>query len=451
MEGINFNDVDVLYNIDLDQIFNGDFSSNQQIKKEDKNLCPRCGSDNLVISQGNLVCASSKCGTVIDNVPDVRPEWNRYGDDDSEDIGRCNRAVNDLLPRSSLGAIMTGYGNSRLMTLHKWDSMPYRERSLNNVFKKIKDMCFRGSIVKCIEDDACIMFKKISECKHVSGKNKGKYIITRGKNRESIIAACLYFSCRKNRQTRSTKEIADLAHIKTTEMNKGCKNCLKLLKIKKFVVNTGTSRAEHFVIRYCNELKIKQEYAQHALKIAKNIERINIASEHTPYSIAAVSILIMAEKNHITSMTKKKLSVKFDVSDVTLTKTYKKIERVLKFIDDDNAIDQIIKKINLDSKKNVMSEETKARMKLFEITTDEDEDDKLCNDFDNLSVSSDVSDFSDIDDEVIEEDDEEDMEIDNNTRNENCRKIVDAMKKCNINDFYKLVQLNHMMTAINRR
>jgi len=295
------------------------------------------------------------------------------------------------------------------------------------------------------------MFKKISECKHVSGKNKGKYIITRGKNRESIIAACLYFSCRKNRQTRSTKEIADLAHIKTTEMNKGCKNCLKLLKIKKFVVNTGTSRAEHFVIRYCNELKIKQEYAQHALKIAKNIERINIASEHTPYSIAAVSILIMAEKNHITSMTKKKLSVKFDVSDVTLTKTYKKIERVLKFIDDDNAIDQIIKKINLDSKKNVMSEETKARMKLFEITTDEDEDDKLCNDFDNLSVSSDVSDFSDIDDEVIEEDDEEDMEIDNNTRNENCRKIVDAMKKCNINDFYKLVQLNHMMTAINRR
>ena len=39
-------------------------------------------------------------------------------------------------------------------------------------------------------------------------------------------------------------------------------------------------------------------------------------------------MLIMAENNNITSLTKKKLRIMFGVSEVTISKTYKKIEKI---------------------------------------------------------------------------------------------------------------------------
>jgi hypothetical protein len=47
-----------------------------------------------------------------------------------------------------------------------------------------------------------------SDCKHAYGKNEGKIIIKRGNNRIGLIAACLFYSCRKIGMTRSPKEIA---------------------------------------------------------------------------------------------------------------------------------------------------------------------------------------------------------------------------------------------------
>ena len=53
-------------------------------------------------------------------------------------------------------------------------------------FKKITQKCSEGKIMKCIEDDAKIMYNNICDCKHMTGKNKGKNIIIRGINRESL-------------------------------------------------------------------------------------------------------------------------------------------------------------------------------------------------------------------------------------------------------------------------
>ena len=77
-----------------------------------------------------------------------------------------NENSNDLLPQSSLGTtIGGGKFKSRIKTLHNWSAMPYRERSLHQVFKKFQEKCAFTGILKCIEDDAKIMYKTISECK----------------------------------------------------------------------------------------------------------------------------------------------------------------------------------------------------------------------------------------------------------------------------------------------
>jgi len=331
--------------------------------------CPNCSVNDSVfedVELGIIICKN--CGQVIDNLMDSGPEWRNYEDGGKKDASRCSIPVNKLLPQSSLGTSMAGNCKSRMRTIQMWSRIPYRERSLNNVFKIIQEKCLQGNILKCIEDDAKILYKKISECKHVKGRNKGKFIIIRGKNRKSLIAACLFFACRKNNKTRSPKEIADLFDLKYTEINKGCKNFLKFMKLRKMDLGIGISQPEHFVIRFCNELRIKTQYIDQAVKIAQNITKLNVASVHTPFSTAISSILLMAEINNLKIITKKKLALKFKVSEVTITKTYKKLEQYKKILLDDKLIDTLIVQIKKSKENEAIPSNVLERFKKFNIT-----------------------------------------------------------------------------------
>ena len=77
--------------------------------------------------------------------------------------------------------------------------MPYKERSLNEVLTNITNKCFAFGITENIISEAKIMYKEVDDCKHNIGRNKGKKIITRGTNRKGLIAACVFYACKKNR------------------------------------------------------------------------------------------------------------------------------------------------------------------------------------------------------------------------------------------------------------
>jgi hypothetical protein len=131
--------------------------------------------------------------------------------------------------------------------------------------------------------------------------------------------------------------------------------------------------SEQYVKKYCTEMNIKEYYMEQAIKIAKNIDRLNIITEHTQFSIAATSVLIMAELNSITNMTKKSLRSMFGVSNVTISKTYKKLEKIKHILIDDLKVDKLIKKINKLNDEQELSEDIKKRMKLFGIKCEEDD------------------------------------------------------------------------------
>ena len=363
-KGINFDNF-------LDN-FDNKVNTQQSAKHPEQILCESCGSDAIIedYSQGIMVCKD--CGQVLENILDSFPEWKQFEDDDKA-AGRCCAAVNPLLPQSSLGTTIAGMGKNRLKTLHGWNAMPYKERSLNNEFKKIHKVCETLNILKCVEDDAKIMYKMGSECKHTDGKNEGKFIITRGINRVSISAACLFFACIRNNVTRTSKEIALAYGIKDMEMNRGCKNLLKLLKARKMNFKMGTTKPEHFVKRYCDELKIKNIFADEAIKISKNIEKLNVASDHTPYSLAAASILLMADLNCIKSITKKKLANEFEISEVTILKTFKEIEPYKHVLINTGVTTEIVAKINKDLSNETTPPSVLERMKKFGIVPDDQE------------------------------------------------------------------------------
>jgi transcription initiation factor TFIIIB Brf1 subunit/transcription initiation factor TFIIB len=306
-----------------------------------------CGNNELIEDQSNGVLVCQKCGKVLEQMLDHSPEWKQY-EDTNDNNARCSGAINPLLPTSSLGTSISGGFNNRMKTIHNWNAMIYKERSLNNEFKKIHCICQRYNILKCIEDDAKIMYKMASECKHTKGKNSGKPIITRGKNRVSISAACLYNACLKKGITYTPKEIADFYDIKQCEINKGIKNLRKLIDNNVSTKN-NVSLPSQFIRRYCNNLKMLNCYAEEAVNVALNIEKLNIASDNNPFSLAATCILFVAESNKLKYITRKKLAAEFDISDVTINKTYKKIEVYKNIIFDKKKTDNLSKNIAAES------------------------------------------------------------------------------------------------------
>lgn len=331
-------------------------------------ICQNCKTGEFMeedYTNGIFVC--KQCARVVSFIIDFNSEQKHFEDETKGELSTM--LMNVMLPQSALGTNMSGYAKSRIKTIHNWSIMPYKERSLNLVLKEIQSRCDNFNILKCIEDDAKIMYKNISECKHIIGKNRGKNIIIRGINRKSLIAACVFFACKKKGKTRSPKEIAKIFDLKFTEITKGCKTFIKLIRLSRTVMNINASAPEHFVSRFCDELKIPKHLNDQAMCITHNIQKLNIASVHTPLTIATGSIYMMITLNNL-NISKKIIAKKFNVSEVTITKAYKKIEPYKKALINNEITDKIIKimsKIN-----DTLPEHLQKRLDKFNNYNDDD-------------------------------------------------------------------------------
>ena len=142
-------------------------------------------------------------------------------------------------------------------------------------------------------------------------------------------------------------------------------------------------------------MNIKNEYMNQAIKIAKNIDKLNIITEHTQFSIAATSVLIMAELNSITNLTKKSLKNIFGVSNVTISKAYKKLERIRHILIDDNKINKLVQKLNKINESVEISDLIKERMEKFGLNENKEIKQEIKKDSD-----SDYFDYSSCDEEI---------------------------------------------------
>ena len=386
----------------LDLIDYGD-EEKPEIQKSTKSFCKNCNSSDKIAedtSQGILVCIG--CGTILSELFDEGAEWNNYsGGDGKEGFVRCGSTTNAFLPQSSLGTTIGCSNYNRIKILQSWNAMPYKERSLNIVLKDIQNKCRIFGITKCIEDDAKILYKNIRESKYLYGKNKGKNGLTRGGNRKSLVAACIFFACKRKGKTRSPKEIAKMFDLKYKSVTKGCKAFQKLIKQKFMQNDVNISNPEHFIMRYCRGLHIPNNCITQATKVAKNIQKLNIASMHTPFSVATGSILLIVEYNNL-DIDRKEISDKFDVSEVTIAKTYKKIEQYKNILLNDDLSDKIVNLLNIESQKIEMPDKLKQMYN------------KIILDEQNMQ-----------EDEYISDEEDEDEEEDDDIRNVDLTKIKD--------------------------
>jgi transcription initiation factor TFIIB len=312
---INNSKLECLYNTDL------------QCKLRE--TCDLCESGLRITEEGFYTCENSNCGVIYKDYIDDSAEWRYYGANDNQasDPTRCGMPINPLLKESSYGCKIICNGKSsyemrKIRRYTEWQSMPYKEKAQYDEFLRIKTMANNSGIPKYIIDDALIYHKKISEEKTF-----------RALNRDGIIAASIYISGRVNNFPRTAKEIAAVFHLDHTSATKGCKNALTILnKMEKDMVHSDkTSLCQtkpiSFIERYCSKLNINSELTKLCQFIAVKIEKNNIIPENTPHSVAAGIVYFVGQMCSL-NISKKDVRGISEISEVTITKCYKKLEKI---------------------------------------------------------------------------------------------------------------------------
>jgi transcription initiation factor TFIIB len=296
----------------------------------DREMCERCQSILAFSDEGFLTCTNNKCGIIYKDIVDHSAEWRYYGADDNQnsDPTRCGMPINPLLNESSYGCkvLLNGsmsYEMRKIRRYTEWQSMPYKEKSQYDEFQTITIYSQNAGMPKMIIDDAIRYHKKISE-----------YDLTfRGDNRDGILAASIYISCRINNFPRTAKEIANIFNLDVTSATKGCKNAISIINnIEKDMDNKEKTsfcktKPESFIERFCSKLNINNELTKLCKFVSMKIEKMDLMPENTPHSIAA-GVVYFISQNCKLNISKRDVKNISEISEVTINKCFKKLEKI---------------------------------------------------------------------------------------------------------------------------
>lgn len=286
-------------------------------KNDDDNdlfKCKDCGADQIYYDAGGNYC--SGCGAYLGDM--INNEFINCNEKNLFD--RFSVPVSNHMPQSSLGTTISlsrYYDFYKLRKYHTWNQMPYKERSLYKSFQIIMSGASKENIPSSITELAKTYYKNFSNLK-----------ITRGVNRSAVIAACIYYACKENNVPRSSKEIANMFNLNICDMTKGCKIYISVMKKKEITTYINSNNPLHYIKRFCSKLNIDTHINNLAEYAALKSLHLKIVKENTPASIASGSIYFVGfiiEGKDKASKLKKNISQKCKISEVTISKCFKKM------------------------------------------------------------------------------------------------------------------------------
>ena len=236
---------------------------------------------------------------------------------------------------------ITGPGGWSVKKVHTWN-LPYKERSLLKVFNIIQNTCQNHNISQCISEYAKELYKSVSDVR-----------ISRGDIRTGLIASCVFYACKIHNVSRNPREIAVIFNVNPKDITRGCKRFMDVKKkqqdidcIKKF----HTSKTENFIPRFCSSLNI-MHLEKTLNNLCKKAEKLSVVSRNAPSSIVAGVIYLLSDHFNL-GISKKEISEKCNISQVTISKCFHKMNENKIFLLDNITDKNLFKKKELYSIKN---------------------------------------------------------------------------------------------------
>lgn len=312
--------------------------------------CPKCnvsrddwGFDDLSI------CTS--CGDIMERPLDMGAEYRFFGLEDrgGSDPCRVGAPMDTRFPSSGLGTMILSHaqgGNSstrmamaRVRRYHTWNQLPYRERSLLQVFEQIALAANNNGFDQRTMDIAKDMYVKLVE-----------HCDRRGMKRISVVVSSIYSALKQVGQPRKPKEIADMFHLSTAEFTKSLKYFQEILSMahQRGLLQGGhadpaampSTRASDYVSKPLSKLPISrarfQEIRAKAVELANEVEDKEICPENMPPSLAAGVIAFLLKREAAAAaaaaasdpdpISFERIAAVCSVSEGTLQKCLKKLE-----------------------------------------------------------------------------------------------------------------------------
>ena len=299
-------------------------------------MCNECKEfpPNLVeeFSSGDMVCGS--CGLVVGSrIIDNRSEWRTFANDDqgNDDPSRVGESANSLANDEGLRTQVdmraaNGKLAGKLNSINKKSQSEKLNNDLQEGFRAISGLVDVMQTSTIVGQTAMHIYKLAYE----HGQLKGK-------QREAVIAGCIFIACRQCGVPRTFREIYSITHVQKKEIGRVFKSLESFLSkiqeknpqasaaqgVKDYKASSSTS-AEELCTRYCSLLAFRNTPRME--KIAKALARkttgIPDLAGRSPLSVAAACIYFASQYLEDPRASKDIASVA-GVSDGTIKTAYK--------------------------------------------------------------------------------------------------------------------------------
>ena len=285
--------------------------------------CPECKSVDLTYNEqmGEIIC--NECGLIVEEkmVDTGQDAGGQFDKSDKKGRGGAPISIQkfDKGLTTNVGEISDIYrlesGQTRkFLRLKKWQERVSTsiERNLRLAMAELRRVASFLNLPSVVRDESSRVYNYVLQ--------RG---LVRGRSMESVIAACIYASCRSYNIPRTLDEIAAASDVERKEIGRTYRFIVRKLKIK-----VTPSSPKDYISRFSSILHLSPKTQNEALKILKRADISELTSGRGPAGIAAAGLYVAALMND-EKKTQREVADVAGITEVTIRNRYKElIERL---------------------------------------------------------------------------------------------------------------------------
>jgi transcription initiation factor TFIIB len=280
-------------------------------------VCSACKNEVVVTDHecGEVIC--SRCGVVVDRIesPAIQ-DWRAFSIDEFYRKSRTGSPTS--LARYNKG-LLTTIGSSKVNGLNfnrirVWDFriQAANDRSLKQALPELEHLKEYLGLPDAIVEKSAYFYRKASRI----GMIKGRTV-------SSVLAACVYLSCRELENPRTLSEIAAATSVARKKISRDYRMLVRTFDPKIPLVDHARC-----VTRIANKVGVSEKTKRLAIKIMREIIAMQISAGKGPMGMAA-TVLYIACMQAGEIRTQKELSIAAGVTEVTIRNRYSELKKYL--------------------------------------------------------------------------------------------------------------------------
>lgn len=289
--------------------------------------CPECGSFNLLVDERSGEVACVDCGFVIVPVTaDLGPEWREFDGYKEEKRSRAGAPVTLTMHDKGLSTKIGWQGRRKgamtddqlesLQILRKWDKRTQVsdsiERNLSRALSELNSICSTIGVPATVAETASSIYRRVL-----------KHKLMRGRSLRAMAAASIYLACRQCGVARMLHEISKATSLSKKEVGR----CYRFV-VNSLEMPTPQSDLKLYISRFVNNLELKGDVEELALRILDAAKDLGLTSGRGPVGLAAASTYLASVLLNYRK-TQREVAETAKVTEVTIRNRYKELlERI---------------------------------------------------------------------------------------------------------------------------